>query len=135
MYIQVFTHPLCTDTQIASKYLLLQIRENSSSLLSQYMHISMRFSKMYIWNKIWKILPNASSKKMLLFPHISPHICHIYALFLLVLKDEKQHLLICISLLVSLTIFSWVFGHLQFFPCKSVVCTFACLLFVACISY
>ena len=82
MYIQVFTHPLCTDTQIASKYLLLQIRENSSSLLSQYMHISMRFSKMYIWNKIWKILPNASSKKMLLFPHISPHICHIYALFL-----------------------------------------------------
>ena len=38
MYIQVFTHPLCMDTQIASKYLLLQIRENSSSLKSVYAH-------------------------------------------------------------------------------------------------
>lgn len=43
---------------------------------------------------------------MLLFSHISPHICYIYALFLLVLKDEKQHLPICISLITS------EFGHL-----------------------
>ena len=126
--------PYLQTCKIASKYWLLQIREHSLSLLSQYMHISMSFSKMYMWYKIWKILPNASSKKLLLFSHISPqnllYLCFIFArsqgweiastdLYFI----EFDHLF-----LSFLAICSSSSANLQFAP-------FASLLFVVCISY
>lgn len=128
--------PYLRTWKIASKYLLLQIREHSSSLLSQYMHISVSFSKMYMWYKIWKILSNASSKKLLLFSHISPqnllYLCFIFAssqgweiastdLYFII--SEFDHLF-----LSFLAICSSSFANLQFAP-------FASLLFAVCISY